>query len=231
MASVMGLLEVREAAARVRVEELRAEVDRVLAELVDAEAVLERRAIALAEPAEALAAPGPQAEEPVLPVPVPVVVVKGPMAGSVVPDWREGLAVDALAPHYRRLVGVLVAEPGGAGLRAGELAGRLGLERVPAKLQGVRSKAKRLVERGWWAEKLTPSAHLLMTCAGPTRQGPAAGVNTALRETGSVLGVALGSTVFSVCGSYRTGPDFVAGLVPALWAGPRCSPWPPRPCF
>ncbi|NEA72747.1 MFS transporter [Streptomyces sp. SID13588] len=65
----------------------------------------------------------------------------------------------------------------------------------------------------------TASAHLLMTCAGPNRQGPVAGVNSALRETGGVLGVALGSTTFAAYGSYSSGPDFVAGLVPALWGG------------
>ncbi|MGW2866165.1 hypothetical protein [Streptomyces sp. NPDC001205] len=65
MTSVMGLLEEREAAARVRVEGLQAEVERVLAELGDAEAVLERRVIALAELAEALAAPAEPAEVPV----------------------------------------------------------------------------------------------------------------------------------------------------------------------
>ncbi|MER5908094.1 hypothetical protein ABT150_50205 [Streptomyces mirabilis] len=37
MASVVGLLEARELAARERVEGLREEVDRVLAELADAE--------------------------------------------------------------------------------------------------------------------------------------------------------------------------------------------------
>lgn len=57
MASVMGLLEEREAVARVRVEELQAEADRILAELLVAEEVLERRVIARAELAEALAAP------------------------------------------------------------------------------------------------------------------------------------------------------------------------------
>jgi hypothetical protein len=155
VASVMGLLEARETAARVRVDELRVEADRVLAELAVAEALLERRAIALAELAEALAAPEPepQVEEP-RPVPVPVpVVVKVPVAGSVVPVWREGLTAEALAPDYRRLVGMLEAEAGGAGLRAQELASRLGLERVPAKVEGVRSKAKRLVERGWLTEE------------------------------------------------------------------------------
>jgi hypothetical protein len=46
----MGLLEARETAEPVRVDEVREEAERVLAELQDAEAVLERRAIALAEP-------------------------------------------------------------------------------------------------------------------------------------------------------------------------------------
>lgn len=60
--SVMGLLEERETAARVRAEGLQAEADRILAELAEAEAVLERRVIARVELAEALAAPGAAAE-------------------------------------------------------------------------------------------------------------------------------------------------------------------------
>lgn len=75
--------------------------------------------------------------------------MKVPVAGAVVPVWREGLTVDVLAPDYQRLVGVLETDAG----RAGELAGRLGLELVPAKVEGVRSKAKRLVERGWLVEE------------------------------------------------------------------------------
>ncbi|MET9675937.1 hypothetical protein ABZY68_22995 [Streptomyces sp. NPDC006482] len=48
-------------------------------------------------------------------------------------------------------MGVLEAD--GSGLRARELAGRLGLESVPEKVEGVRSKVKRLVERIWLAEE------------------------------------------------------------------------------
>jgi hypothetical protein len=149
MASVMGLLEARETAALVRVDELREEAERVLAELREAEAVLERRAIALAELAEALAAPEPQAAEPPEAGPAPA---KAPVAGSMVPTWREGFDVGVLAPDYQRLVGVL-EEAGGAGLRAKDLAGQLGLKLTPAKVEGVRSKVKRLVERGWLAEE------------------------------------------------------------------------------
>jgi hypothetical protein len=35
-----------------------------------------------------------------------------------------------------------------------EIAAVLGLEVVAAKVEGVRSKAKRLVERGWLAERV-----------------------------------------------------------------------------
>ncbi|WP_274919651.1 hypothetical protein [Streptomyces sp. WZ-12] len=64
MPSVMGLLEEREAVARVRAEELRVELERIAAELADAEAVLERRVIARTELAEALAGEGEEAQAP-----------------------------------------------------------------------------------------------------------------------------------------------------------------------
>ncbi|SFD17119.1 hypothetical protein [Streptomyces aidingensis] len=144
MPSVMGLLEERERAARQRVEALQAE-------LLEAEAVLERRVVALAELVEALAA-GAVVEEPVRPEPVPA-VVKEPVAGSVVPHWREGVTAGVLAPEYRRLLAVLDEVPDQEGLRAKDLAARLGLELVPAKIEGVRVKAKRLVARGWLAEE------------------------------------------------------------------------------
>ncbi|MDT0461381.1 hypothetical protein RM550_37750, partial [Streptomyces sp. DSM 41527] len=76
---------------------------------------------------------------------------KEPVAGSVVPEWHDGVTAQVLAPEYRRLLDVV--EAGGEGLRAKELAARLGLELVPAKVEGVRVKAKRLVARGWLAEE------------------------------------------------------------------------------
>ncbi|MBT2391872.1 hypothetical protein J7E87_21165 [Streptomyces sp. ISL-1] len=163
MASVMGLLEEREAAARVRVEELQAEADRVLAELGVAEALWERRVIARAELAEALAAGGAEAGGPVQKVqdPAPAVTVaRVPVAGSIVPRCEEGMTVEALAPDYRRIVSLLESGPGdGEGVLAKELAAGLGLELVPAKIEGVRSKAKRLVERGWLA--VSPSGRFM----------------------------------------------------------------------
>ncbi|WP_438306697.1 hypothetical protein ACSHXN_44640 (plasmid) [Streptomyces sp. HUAS TT11] len=87
---------------------MHAEADRVLSELAEAEAVLERRVAALAELAEALAADAvPQ--EPVRPASVPS-PVKVPVAGSVVPEWLRGGTAQVLAPEYRRLLGVLEAD-------------------------------------------------------------------------------------------------------------------------
>ncbi|MGW3656122.1 hypothetical protein ACWD6R_10615, partial [Streptomyces sp. NPDC005151] len=121
MASVMGLLEEREAAARATVEELRAEADRILAELGEAESVLERRVVARTELAEALSAVGPAGEVPVPELretapQAPVAsapVGRAPVAGSVVPRWWEGATVAALAPDYRRIVELLEAGPAG----------------------------------------------------------------------------------------------------------------------
>ncbi|WP_323188298.1 hypothetical protein [Streptomyces sp. NBC_00249] len=133
MASVMGLLEARGTAAQVRVEELREEAERVLAELAKAEAVLERRAIARLELAEDLSGPESEADHPPESAPA---VPEAPVAGSVVPHWRVGLTMEVLAPDYRRLVGVLEAEAGGSGLRARELAGRLGRSRCRRRSRG-----------------------------------------------------------------------------------------------
>ncbi|MFD4612721.1 hypothetical protein ACFWOT_32525 [Streptomyces sp. NPDC058440] len=47
------------------------------------------------------------------------------------------------------IVSVLESEAGREGLRCQQLARALGLEVVPAKVEGLRSKAKRLVDRGW----------------------------------------------------------------------------------
>ncbi|MFE7842953.1 hypothetical protein ACFU53_44885 [Streptomyces sp. NPDC057474] len=93
MASVMGLLEEREAAARAAVEELRAEADGILAELGVAEAVLERRVIAWVELAEALAVGDDAADPPAVEVQVPSApahVDKAPVTGTTVVRRRWG---------------------------------------------------------------------------------------------------------------------------------------------
>lgn len=170
----MGLLEEREAVARVRVEELQAEADRILSELAVAEGVLERRVIARVELADALAAPGDAVDAAVLEAPesVPAAkAVKVPVAGSIVPHFGEGMTLEALAPDYRRIVELVEFGPeGGEGAMAKEIASGLGLELVPAKIEGVRSRARRLAERGWLAVsptgRFTPRQPTVTVLAG-----------------------------------------------------------------
>ncbi|WP_443065494.1 LysR substrate-binding domain-containing protein [Streptomyces sp. NBC_00536] len=119
-------------------------------------AVWERFVIARETVAEVLAESPGNVEVPpavvVGGVPEPVV---GGVPGSVVPMWREGLAAEVLAPDYRQLVDVLaggsVSVVGAMDCR--QLAVAVGLEPVPAKVEGLRSKVKRLAARGWLAEE------------------------------------------------------------------------------
>jgi hypothetical protein len=150
VASVLGMLQEREAAARVRVEGLREEAARLAEVLEAAEIELDRRVIAREELLEALAvsaaesAAVTEAEEEASPSLVPV-------PGSTVPPWRVGLPVTVLAPDYQRILGILEQQrsTGHGPLRAKEIAVELGLGATPAKVEGVRSKARRLAERGW----------------------------------------------------------------------------------
>lgn len=156
MASVLGMLEERETAARVRVEGLREEVARLAGVLEAAEIELDRRVIAREELVEALAVSAAEstsianteseAEQETAPSPVP---------GSTVPPWRDGLPVTVLTPDYPRILGVLEERPsaGQGSLKAREIAVQLGLETTPAKVEGVRSKARRLAERGWLVQE------------------------------------------------------------------------------
>lgn len=81
--------------------------------------------------------------------------VGGAVPGSVVPVWREGLDPAVLAPDYQRIMEILAGRgrSGGGAMDCRQLAAGLGLESVPAKVEGVRSKAKRLAARGWLAEE------------------------------------------------------------------------------
>ncbi|MFD5123642.1 hypothetical protein [Streptomyces sp. NPDC058385] len=60
-----------------------------------------------------------------------------------------------LAPDYQRILGVLEErQPAGQGpLKAKEITVELGLQTTSAKVEGVRSKARRLAERGWLVQE------------------------------------------------------------------------------
>ncbi|WP_406434692.1 hypothetical protein [Streptomyces sp. NBC_01589] len=169
MASVVGLLEERERGARQRVEVLREEADRVLAELRDAERFWERFVIAREAVVEVLADPdaGARAEEAAVPVaenaapsPSPS---PSPSKGAVVPAFSEGRQVTVLSAEYQRIVEVLASSS--TPLACKEVAERLGVEPVAAKLEGVRSKANRLVRRGWLVKE--PTGRFALAAAVP----------------------------------------------------------------
>jgi hypothetical protein len=150
MVSVDALLDEHEVAVRARVEELREAAARVAAQLGEAELGLEHVAITRATLAAVVAGSGARVEQGSdLPGPVPGEAGAGGGA-RLVPRWRVDLTEAALPAEYRRLW-LAVCESGP--VRAGALAGALGLERVPAKVEGVRYKLKRLVGRGWLAER------------------------------------------------------------------------------
>ncbi|MFF2630478.1 hypothetical protein ACFVUN_32525 [Kitasatospora griseola] len=146
MPSVMGLLEERERAARQRVEALQAE-------LQEAEATWKRFATTRQTVSEVLAEP--RAGEVASPTAVagerPPALAARAAPGSAVPARREGLALDSLALDYRRLVEVLAES--GEEMDCRRLAAASGLEVVAAKVEGVRSKVKRLAARGRPAEE------------------------------------------------------------------------------
>lgn len=67
-----------------------------------------------------------------------------------VPPWRRGPAVAVLPKAYRDLVEVLV--DAGHPLRAVQVAAAVGLSIDKSKVEGLRAKLKRLVDRGWLTE-------------------------------------------------------------------------------
>ncbi|MFF4503721.1 hypothetical protein [Streptomyces sp. NPDC001401] len=139
MASVLGLLEAREKRFREEIARLQEEAQRVQAVLGEAERELQRLADARVTVTEVPAGPPSMVTEP----------TGSAVTGSTVPRRETGMAATALAPDYQRILSVLESEAGREGMRCRQLAVALGLEAIPAKVEGLRSKAKRLVERGW----------------------------------------------------------------------------------
>lgn len=74
-----------------------------------------------------------------------------PIGAVTVPPWQEGAEASALPRAYQDLVEV--AADAGRPLRAAEFAAAAGLATGKAKVEGLRSKLKRLAIRGWLAEE------------------------------------------------------------------------------
>jgi hypothetical protein len=153
MPSVMGLLEAEERAARRRVEVLREQTDRLLAELHESETDWQELVIAQQRVGRVLA--GQAVGEPEVP-PVdrksgtPAVVAARP--GSILPPWSPGADLGALAVDYQRILAVLAdaRRRGEEPMACKQIATAMGVELTPSKIEGVvRSRARRLAERGW----------------------------------------------------------------------------------
>ena len=64
-----------------------------------------------------------------------------------------------------------------------------------------------------------PAARMTLGFAPRQLEGVASGTSNALRQLGTVLGIAVLSSVFASYGGYRTGQQFVDGMVAAQWVG------------
>jgi hypothetical protein len=177
MPSVLGLLEQRESAARRRVDGLREEADRIQAELAEAEreweewVIARRRVDAVLAPEEDNAA-GPHTGQVPREADAPTVQPVTPVAAkprSQVPVWRVGLAWSVLSADYQRILGALADRDrlGQGPLTCHELTVGFGVEAVPARVETVRSKAKRLVARGWLTEPSPGRFTLAKGVGGP----------------------------------------------------------------
>lgn len=167
MPSVVGLLEQHEVAARRRVDGLREEAGRIQAELAAAEmewqewTVARRRVDAVLAPGAGTADAGAASDRGTDAASVTGNAVK---PKSKVPVWREGLAWPVLSVDYQRIVQVLAdrSRLHQGPLTCQEMAAMFGIDVVPARVEALRCKAKRLVARGWLAEpapgRFTPAA-------------------------------------------------------------------------
>ena len=64
-----------------------------------------------------------------------------------------------------------------------------------------------------------PLANTVLSAVRPADEGKASGANSAVREVGGVLGVAVLASIFAHTGGYASPDTFVDGLVPAIYVG------------
>lgn len=177
MPSVVGLLERHELGARRRVDGLREEADRIQAELAAAEQEWQKWAIARRRVDTVLASVGRStADAEVVPDPRDADVPSGApgfseaeVAGAYVAcgPFLAG-AVGGLPAHPARRRGPCPARSRAAGpLACQEMAVLFGMDVVPARVEALRSKAKRLVARGWLAEPAPGRFTLAAGVSGP----------------------------------------------------------------
>ncbi|GAA2640748.1 hypothetical protein SMC26_45895 [Actinomadura fulvescens] len=175
MGSLFEELARREAAVRQRIEEigeqiaeltglLEAEEDKLSRLVITRETVQEVVGEAAGNLEELVAEPGPV--DPGEPVTSPIGVL-------TVPSWRPGMRASALPTAYQDAVEILA--DAAAPMRAGQIAAAMGLEDSAAKREGLRSKLKRLVERGWATENEPGLFTLTVSAARELTAGPGDG--------------------------------------------------------
>ena len=135
----MEALEAREAAARGRAEELRGQ-------LAAAESEVSRLVVTRETVAEVLAAPSGALPPGVEPVPVAGLV----RAAALLVAAEAGGDQAVTSPAYRRIVAVFADTAGP--LRCREVCTALGEEATASRVETMRPKLKRLIERGILAE-------------------------------------------------------------------------------
>jgi len=164
MGSLIDELQRREAAAREEAEELRGRIAQLTERLARADERLSRLVIARETVEEVLNGAGWEAAMTPDGAAPSRFGHLSPIGVLAVPPWRPGLEVSALPEAYRDLLEV--AEDAGRPLRAGQIAAAAGLSTDKAKVEGLRSRLKRLAGRGWLAEDAGPGLFTL-----PARNG------------------------------------------------------------
>ncbi|WP_109032548.1 hypothetical protein [Streptomyces rubrogriseus] len=161
MPSVVGLLELHELAARRRGDRLREEADRIQAELAAAEEegqewVIARRRVDTVLAPGCAADAGPQAAAGPQDRGTQPTFRDGTKPRTQVPVWREGMAPSVLSVDYQRIIQAVAdrARLGQGPLTCQEMAAAFGMDVAPARVEALRSTAKRLVARNWLAEPI-----------------------------------------------------------------------------
>ncbi|WP_149825522.1 hypothetical protein [Streptomyces tailanensis] len=166
MSSLIEELHRHEAAAREEAAGLRREIDSLNERLAQAEERLARLEIARETVAEILGEAGSDHVEAGSAVVAEAGAVSvesapaSPVGVLTVPPWRPGIAVAVLPKAYQDIVEVLV--DAGHPLRAAQVATAAGLSTDKSKVEGLRAKLKRLVNRG----RLTEDGPGRFTTAG-----------------------------------------------------------------
>ena len=168
MGSLVDELQRREVAARAEAERLRGQIAELSERLAGVEEQLSRLVIARDVVDEVLAGASTAEASPMPGLPeVPASPGAGhlPVTGVLaVPSWRPGLGADVRPQDDRDLLEV--AGDAGRPQRAAQIAAAAGLSTDRGKVETLRAKLKRLVERGWLTEETGPGLFGLPAHAG-----------------------------------------------------------------